>query len=70
MKDLDEHNIDIIHVAPERAESMLDTALGYLFADRTKGYADFVVGDYAYEELVSALLSAKAALQRSDQGTE
>ena len=70
MKDLNESHLGIIAITPERAASQLDTALRYLFDDRTKGYADFVVGDYAYEELISALLSARAALQRSDHGTE
>ena len=67
MKDLNETHLNIISITPDTAVSQLETALRYLFADQTKGYADKVTGDYAYEELISALLSAKAALQRSSQ---
>jgi len=69
MKDLNETHTNLFLADPAKAVSNIDTALKFLFADTVHGMNDKVAGDYTYEELVDALLSARRALY-SDHGEE
>ena len=62
MKDLTKNQISLFQVDSSEALSRIQTALDFLWKDKTISIHDKVAGEFDYEELIAALLSAEAAL--------
>lgn len=66
MKDITKEQQSLFHVDASEALSRVRVALNFLWKDSRRSIHDKVAGDFDYEELIAALLSAEAAL--SDRG--
>ena len=62
MRDLSEQHTILFKINPDEAIDRVQVALDFLWRDKEKSIHDKVAGDFDYEELIAALLTAKAAL--------
>ena len=65
MKEISRQQLVLFSVDSTKALERIRTAIDYLWNDREHRIHDKVAGPYDYEELMSALLSAEAALEES-----
>jgi hypothetical protein len=67
MKDITPQQKNLFQVNSAEALKRVQVALDFLWKDPKKSIHDKVAGDFDYEELLAALLSAKAALVEADE---
>jgi hypothetical protein len=62
MRDLNEQHTILFKINTDDALDRVQVALDFLFKDTQRSIHDKVADDFDYEELIAALLHAKAAL--------
>ena len=62
MRDLSEDHAILFKIDTDHALDRVQVALDFLFRDTQRSIHDKVAGDFDYEELIAALLHAKAAM--------
>lgn len=62
MRNITEDDRHRFHIDPNEALERVRVALGFLWAEKIRSSHDTIAGDFDYEELIAALLSAERGL--------